>query len=353
VQPVDTGADGVRAAWEDDGVVVVVGTALPELLAIVPGDALRLGPDLMPTAGSWKRDGDIARFIPRFAAVGGTIFAVVGRQDATQGWSELARVVSPGAQPARTTVVEAIDPGCDQVPANLLRFSVTFSETMEEGTAAGRIHLHDASGAELPGTLLEMPPELWDRARRRLTVLLEPGRIKRGLQPNVQAGPPLREGATVSVVIDADIRDAAGAELAAGAQRSYRVGAAMRSRVDPARWDVRWPESLDDPLVIRFDRPLDRTLAQRFILLMDGHGQPVQGRASLDENSSVWVFTPAGWDGAGLGSAWSLHVDTRLEDLAGNSVRRVFDRDVQWADDDSVDASSVVLTPDGRVERRP
>jgi hypothetical protein len=330
---------------------VVVGTALPELLAIVPIDALRLGNDLMPTAGAWERDGDIARFIPRFAPVGGTVFAVVGRQDAGHGWSERARVVAPGALPAPTTVVETIDPGCDEVPANLLRFAVTFSEAMEEGTAAGRIHLHDASGEELPGTLLEMPPELWDRDRRRLTVLLEPGRIKRGLQPNVQAGPPLREGEMVSIVIDADMRDAAGAELAAGAQRSYRVGAAVRSRVDPVRWDVRWPEAAQDPLVIRFDRPLDRVLAQRCIRVMDGQGQPVHGRVSLEKNSSVWVFTPAGRDGDL--HAWSLHVETRLEDLAGNSVRRVFDRDLQQADDDSIDASSVVLTPDGRVERRP
>jgi hypothetical protein len=352
VQPGDLDADGIRAVWESDG-VVVAGTALPELLAIVPIDALRLGKDLVPTAGSWERDGDIARFIPRFAAVGGTVFAVVGRQDARQDWSERARVVAPGAHQARTTVVETIDPGCDQVPANLLRFSVTFSEAMEEGTAAGRIHLHDASGAELAGTLLDMPPELWDRDRRRLTVLLEPGRIKRGLQPNVQAGPPLREGEMVSVVIDADIRDATGAELAAGAQRSYRVGAAVRSRVDPARWDVRWPEAVQDPLVIRFDRALDRALAQRCIRLMDGHGESVPGHASLDENSPVWVFTPADRDGEGLDAAWALHVDTRLEDLAGNSVRRVFDRDVQGADDDSIDASLVVLTPDGRVEARP
>jgi hypothetical protein len=157
----------------------------------------------------------------------------------------------------------------------------------------------------------------------------------------------------VSVVIDAGIRDATGAELRAGAQRSYRVGAGVRSRVDPARWDVHWPEAVQDPLVICFDRPLDRALAQRCIRLMDGHGQPVPGRASLDENSSVWVFTPADRDGAGLGAARSIHVDTRLEDLAGNSVRRVFDRDVQRADDDSIAASLVVLTPDGGVERGP
>jgi len=292
------------------------------------------------------RDVDVARFTPRFAAVGGTVYAVVGRQDAHDDWSERARVSVPASQLKPSTVVETIDPGCEQVPANLLRFSVTFSAAMEEGSAAGRIHLRDADGADLPGTLFEMPPELWDRDRRRLTVLLEPGRIKRGLQPNLQAGPPLREGMAVTVVVDPGIRDAAGAELVMGARRDFRVGPAVRSRVDPARWDVHWPGAPDDSLVVRFDRPLDRALVRGCLRPTDGHGQPVPGRASLDTISSEWVFTPDA--GAVSDASWSLHIDTRLEDLAGNSVRRVFDRDLERSGDDGIDASTIVLTPDGR-----
>ena len=100
----------------------------------------------------------------------------------------------PGAHVAPNARVESIDPDVDVLPANALRFAVSFSSEMEEGSAAGRIQLLDRYGSPLPGTLLEMPPELWDRDRRRLTVMLEPGRIKRGLQPHEQAGPPLQEG---------------------------------------------------------------------------------------------------------------------------------------------------------------
>ena len=132
-----------------------------------------------------RRSGDGAEFTPRFAAVPGTMYVIVGRPDAGEAWRELARVSIPGADLTPRTVVETIDPATEWVPENLLRFSVTFSSAMDEGSAAGHVHVLDETGAVMPGTLLEMPPELWDRRRRRLTVLLEPGRIKRGLQPNV------------------------------------------------------------------------------------------------------------------------------------------------------------------------
>ncbi|MCU1420638.1 MAG: hypothetical protein JWN36_289 [Microbacteriaceae bacterium] len=298
---------------------------------------MRLDAGLVATAGTWEWIADGVRFTPRFAAVPGTTYVVLGRAD--DRWRELASVTVPPADRSRTVLVESIDPGVDEVPANLLRFAVTFSAPMENGSAEGRIHLLDASGAELPGTLLDMPPELWDGDHRRLTVLLEPGRIKRGLQPNVQAGPPLREGDTVTLVVDSGLRDASGAELADGAHRSYRVGAPIRSRVDPGRWDVRWPAAPTDPLVVRFDRPLDRALALRCLRALDADGHPLAGRTELDAEARAWAFTPAG------GVAGSLRIDTRLEDLAGNSVRRVFDRDLADAADDGIDATEVILTP--------
>jgi hypothetical protein len=193
-----------------------------------------------------------------------------------------------------------------------------------------------------------MTPEFWDRDRRRLTILLEPGRIKRGLRPNLLAGPPLVEGSTVTLRVDPELRDSAGTELAEGAHRTYRVGPAMRTRVDPARWDVRWPDPGHDQLVVRFDRPLDRALVRRCLRLVDERGHPVAGHSRLDMDASVWTFAPASRVGN-----WRLQIDTRLEDLAGNSVRRVFDRDLRRADDDDrADASSILIDPNGRVERR-
>jgi hypothetical protein len=269
---------------------------------------------------------------------------VVTRRDATASWREQARVTVPRTPTTRTAVVRSIDPGGEWVPANLLRFSVTFSAEMEEGSADGHIHLRDASGDDVPGALFSMTPELWDRERRRLTVLLEPGRVKRGLRPNLLAGAPLVEGSTVTLVVDPELRDSSGTELAEGTHRTYRVGPAVRKRVDPARWDVRWPNPGHDQLVVRFDRPLDRALVQRCLTLVDERGGLVAGRPTLDLDASVWTFAP---DRPGRNRR--LQIDTRLEDLAGNSVRRVFDRDLKRPDDDGcVNASTIVLHPESR-----
>jgi len=302
---------------------------------------MRPDPGLVTTAGSWLRTSGEARFTPRFPAVPGTEYLVLGRPaDGEAPWRELARAGVPTIELVSHTVVEKIDPGVDVVPANLLRFAVTFSAQMDEGSAAGRILLLDESGAVMPGVLLEMPPELWDRDRRHLTVLLEPGRIKRGLQPNLLAGAPLREGGTVTLAVDPGIRDAEGARMLEGAQRTYRVGPPIRSRIDPTQWQVRWPHAESDALVVRFDRPLDRALVRRYLHVVDAEAHEVAGRAVLDEDARRWVFTPEADD-----RDFALRVDVRLEDLAGNSVRRVFDRDLRRSEDDGIGGAHVVLTP--------
>jgi hypothetical protein len=311
------------------------------VLGVVPASAIALGPELVTTAGTWTLEGETALFSPRFGPVAGSAFVLVGRADVRgQPWRELARFVVPDAGHAPTTVVESIDPTVDTVPANLLRFAVTFSAEMNEGSAAGNVRLLDESGAEVLGALLDMPPELWDRGRRRLTVLLEPGRIKRGLQPNVQAGAPLHEGGSVTVVVGSGIRDAGGAALVGEARRDFRVGAPIRSRVDPASWDVRWPDVDGDPLVVLFDRSLDRALVRRHLGVVDRGGHPVSGTAILDPYARRWEFTSVEAQAA---TSLRLRIDTRLEDLAGNSVRRVFDRDLRQREDDGIDDRELFL----------
>lgn len=362
---------GVRAVWRGGG-ISVEGSPVPESLAVAPVAALSLGDDLVTTAGAWERGDGSARFTPRFGAVPGTEFAVVellerdtgdggaggtGAGDSDAGgtgaggaarspvgrrWREVARVSAPAPKLTATTVVEAIEPAVAEVPANLLRLSILFSRPMEQGSATGRVHLLDASGDELPGSLLDT--ELWDADRRRLTVLLEPGRIKRGLQPHKEAGAPLTEGCSVTVVVDTAVRDESGAPLTAEARRTYRVTAPWRSRIDPTRWLVTWPTAAQDPLRVAFDRPLDRVLAHRYLVPTDATGRRVPGRVVVDAEARSWTFFPA----ATADPVESLHVDVRLEDLAGNSVRRVFDRDLTSRADDSLDATEVVLRAPAR-----
>jgi hypothetical protein len=320
--------------------VLVVAGPVAQDLAVVPVHALALPGPLVATAGSWSQDSGAARFVPAFRPVPGTVHAVVALLKGSEGgWRELARVSVPTVELERSTRVVSIDPGADRVPANLLRISVSFSAPMEEGSAAGHLHLRDDDGTELTDTLLAMPPELWDRPRRRLTVLLEPGRIKRGLQPNTQIGPPLTAGSVVTLVVDAQVRDAKGASLESRAERTYRVEDPIRSRVDPRQWDVLWPDRASEELVVRFGRSLDRALVERCLRVVDADGHVLKGQATLDRDAQLWTFTL----GARTFGDLSLHIHPDLEDLAGNSVRGVFDRDLREPEGDSVPESGVVL----------
>ena len=269
---------------------------------------------------------------------------MVGRSGPGGKWRELVRARVPNVESVPTTRVELIDPGAELVPENLLRFSVTFSAPMAEGAAAGRLHLLGDDGSDLSGSFLPMPPELWDRPRRRLTVLLDPGRIKRGLVPNVVAGAPLTAGSAVTFVVDRQLLDAAGAALVADASRRYLVGEPIRSRIDPKLWRLQWPEPGSDQLVVEFGRPMDRTLAARCLVAVDRHGRGMEGAAALDQAGRTWTFTPA----AGTASALRLLVHPELEDLAGNSVRRVFDRDLLEPSDGPSSAGPILLSADSR-----
>ena len=90
---------------------------------------------------------------------------------------------------------------------------------MREAGAA-HVRLVDAEGATLVGALLPTEYELWDPERRRLTVLLDPARIKRGLVPHRAIGYPLREGTSVTLVVDAEFPDAVGPAAAGRARHA-------------------------------------------------------------------------------------------------------------------------------------
>ena len=241
-----------------------------------------------------------------------------------------------------STVVTGIHPTATTIPLNTLRVYVRFSAPMSEGFAAAAVRLRDvASGTVLEHSFLPTEPELWDPNRRRLTLLLDPGRIKRGLVPHADEGYPLTPGRSVELVVDRGFKDAAGRALLTDAVREYQVGQAARGRLDPSRWVLQGPRvGTTEPLRVRADRPLDHALAQRCLTVVDDAGRALPGRGLLETGDRDWSFTP---DTAWTTAPHALLVDPRLEDVAGNSVRRVFDRDLDLPDHDPTPGGTVVI----------
>lgn len=226
----------------------------------------------------------------------------------------------PKATPGVATRIEHIYPSTDTLPANTLKLYIYFSAPMGRGEAWQHIRLLDEHGAPVELPFLEIDQELWDATNTRLTVLFDPGRIKRGLLPLNESGPNIQEGRRYTLSIARNWLDANGSPLAAAFNKPFRVVADEREPVDPAKWRIATPrEGTIDPLVLTFPRPLDYALLQRTVKVAG-----VAGKIAVARNETEWRFTP---DAPWTAGAHELIVETTLEDLAGNRVGRPFDVD--------------------------
>jgi hypothetical protein len=300
-----------------------------------PGRAA--GADFPGMAGRLARDGEDVCFVPRFPFADGTSYTV-----AVAG-ATVAVLTRPRPERPAVTEVLAIYPTADQVPRNLLRFYIWFSAPMSEGYAARHVRLVEAAGgAPLTGALLPATAELWSGDRRRLTVLLDPARIKRGLVAHREIGYPLRRGGSFRLVVDDGFSDVLGRPLRAAASRRYAVGEDERRLVDPGAWALSAPAAgTREPLEVRFGRPLDHGLLRRCLHVTGPDGAPVAGLPEPGPQERSWQLAPR--------QPWrpgphQLIVDPVLEDLAGNAVSHVFDRDLARADEDPRLAQPVPVT---------
>jgi hypothetical protein len=198
---------------------------------------------------------------------------------------------------------------------------------MSRGEAWKRVHLVDESGKTDPLAFL-VAEELWDLDYRRLTVFFDPGRIKRGVLPNLELGTPIVEGKQYTLVIDREFLDANGLPLTQTFKKTFRGAPAEREPIDVKRWHVNSPKvGSVEPLEVRFPKPLDYALLQRCLEITG-----IAGTISIDEDEKRWRFMPAK---AWKPGQYTLSVNLALEDPAGNRIDRPFDVDTSIARPDT------------------
>lgn len=232
----------------------------------------------------------------------------------------------PHTQKLPPAQVSAIYPSSPQIPANLLKCYIQFAQTMSLESVYPHIRILDERGATIPSPFLELNPELWDPQRQRLTLWLDPGRIKRHLIPNQQMGAPLEANRQYTLVVDSTFRDAYGQTLAAPFRKSFFTS--QRDSIKPAifNWDIIPPVAASrGPLVLLFPEPLDIGVLASSIAVIDTAGQLVEGRISIGRREKSWLFTPVeDWQAGN----YSLRISKDLEDLAGNNLERLFDTEL-------------------------
>lgn len=286
------------------------------VLQVRTGDASSDTPSML---GTYSVETGKLSFRPRFPVSPGLrVTAVL----AVPGAARVERAFEiPPAAPHPAARVAGIYPSASTLPENLLKFYIEFSAAMSQGEAWRHLRLLDEAGTAVDLPFLEIDEELWDAEGKRLTVLFDPGRIKRGVLPLVESGPALEAGRQYTLVIGRHWRDAAGSPLAAEARKTFRVAQADRTPIEPAGWRVVPPPAGSrDPLVVRFPEPLDYALVQRLLSI-----ERVHGAGGVGAEEREWRFIP---DRPWQTGSYRILIDTRLEDLAGNRVGRAFDVDV-------------------------
>lgn len=334
------GTIGVAAtrdrAAADFGAIRVTGLSAAELQRAAPDTALLAvfaAPDSVPPgspalSGTWRRSGDTMVFSPRFPPSSGVALWLRmkrpqprGDDSPVQWW----RFDLPAAEDGASPQLVAVHPASDTLPENLLRWYLEFSRPMRPGQALAHVRLLNDRGEEDRTAFLDTSEELWDPEGRRLTLLFDPGRVKRGIRTNLEQGRPLRAGRRYRLVIDAGWQDMSGEPLATSLEKHIVATGADHDGPDPASWTLLLPVvGTTDPLVIAFPEPLDHALASRLIIVLGDRGHPLEGRVALRDKDREWTLTP---DAAWRGGRHQLQVSPELEDLAGNRPGRAFDHE--------------------------
>ena len=233
------------------------------------------------------------------------------------GWGRIALPATGPPQLVR------ISPRLECLPENLLKFYLHFDRPMRKGVALEHVRLVGPEGV-IDRPFLALEQELWSRDGTRLTLILDPGRVKQGLRPREELGPILQSGLSYALEVDAGWDDALGRKLADGVAIEFKATAADEVQPQPGRWQWVLPRAgSQQELVVQLDEPLDDAILRRALGVWF-EGNEVNGEVRVDAGQQRWRFVPEeNW----APGEYELRFPDSLEDLAGNSVGRLFEVD--------------------------
>ncbi|MEM8580069.1 MAG: hypothetical protein AAGF50_02590 [Pseudomonadota bacterium] len=217
-----------------------------------------------------------------------------------------------------------IYPTAEVLPENLLRIYVYFPHPMDTSQGVEIVQLLDAAGDPVEHVFLRNRDDLWSPDRRRLTVLLDPGRVKTGLEAHDALGRALVPGQSYAFEVSGRALQADGCALGASTRHAFQVGPADLEPPQPSSWQLAPPQAdTTDNLEVALGSAHDHLSLAFRLRVLDGEGTIVPGAIALGPGEASWNFTPrAEW----RIETYTLAIDERLEDLAGNRPGLLFDR---------------------------
>ncbi len=220
--------------------------------------------------------------------------------------------VPAGAAPAPKIV--AVEPSAPVLPASTLRLYVHFDQSARGWVRTQDLELRQADGTPVVAAFMNLGQDLWSADGRRLTVLFDPGRVKRDVSgPGAEAA-PLQAGRSYQVLIGTY-------------RQSFLAGPAVRQPLAAEAWHVEAPlAGARAEVVLVFDRVMDAGLAASQIAVRNAHGNLVGGSGWLDAAGTRWRFKP---DRPWRAGPHRIELRAALEDVTGNRLGEALDRPVE------------------------
>jgi hypothetical protein len=215
--------------------------------------------------------------------------------------------------------VVSISPAARSIPANTLRLYVTFDHPARGVVSTRDLRLLDEAGRTINGAFMDFGQDLWSPDGRRLTVLFDPGRVKRGVEGEGESAAPLQVGRSFTVEVS-------------GKRFHYQVTPAVRMAINPKTWRIVLPRAESrEALTVTFDREMDDALLRDQLEVEDAHGRLQAGQTTTSSSGRVWCWRPM--------RSWStgdyrLVVGANLEDVSGNRIGEALDHEVGSPDAD-------------------
>ena len=310
----DNKSSGLEIIYDSEKAIAIT---FPSTLAT--GDAKVYLKSNLDTAllGDFSLDENTYRFEPVIPFFEGNTYVLYQNNKAISSFSinTITDTIAPE--------VIAIYPSSNSVPENLLKMYFIFSKPMQEvDSALDYITITNNETGNVVDVFLELNTELWNKEHTQLTLWLDPGRIKTDLIPNKEKGLPIIKGMRYTLTIDKNFKDANGNGLIQAYKKEFKVVDRDTEKPLPLNWEL---QANANVLTLHFKESMDAILAMETCRIENSKGENVFGDFELINEEKTLKFHPK--HPFVLGK-YTLVIESRLEDLAGNNLNRPFDNDL-------------------------
>jgi hypothetical protein len=217
-------------------------------------------------------------------------------------------------------------PSTKQWPENMLKFHIQFNKAVSLPFFYNHIQFISEDNDLLAGIILDLGQILVNDEDNLVTLWIEPGRQKRGIDPNVELDSPLKIGKNYSIRIKASLKDKRGIPMQSDYSHPFQIKEADRTSPKPEKWKIKTPlKDSTFPIEINLQEDLDyKSVLSSVKIQLES--KTIKGRLKYQFDQQKVLFYPnLPWEKGN----YLIFVDKELEDLAGNNLERLFDEDIK------------------------